>query len=99
MYLIIHFFHSNIYTRRVLSGEFQIVSSFLVAALVRLGLWTDSIRRSVIADRGEATLNVLSSIMISINHVDRFDTKDPGNTAACKGGFQDCLGNQSEDGH
>merc|ERR1712045_897438 len=32
---------SNIYTRRVLSGEFQIVNQHLLKDLVELGIWSD----------------------------------------------------------
>ena len=43
---------SNIYTRRVLSGEFQIVNRWLVKDLVELGLWTGDIRNAIIAEQG-----------------------------------------------
>ena len=32
---------SNIYTRRVLSGEFQVVNQHLLKDLVELGIWSD----------------------------------------------------------
>merc|ERR1712025_188977 len=32
---------SNIYTRRVLSGEFQIINNHLLKDLVELGMWSD----------------------------------------------------------
>lgn len=37
-------FTSNIYTRRVLSGEFIVVNKHLVRDLLKLGLWTPSIK-------------------------------------------------------
>lgn len=33
-------FTSNLYTRRVLSGDFMIVNKYLVEELVKIGLWT-----------------------------------------------------------
>lgn len=43
---------SNIYVRRVLSGEFAVVNKFLVQDLVRLGLWSDTVRNEIIAHNG-----------------------------------------------
>lgn len=43
---------SNIYTRRVLSGEFIIVNKHLLKDLVNLGLWTNSMKNKIIAANG-----------------------------------------------
>ncbi|CAG8481448.1 9987_t:CDS:2 [Diversispora eburnea] len=43
---------SNIYTRRVLAGEFQIVNPWLLKDLVDLGLWSDQMKNRIIADNG-----------------------------------------------
>jgi ribonucleoside-diphosphate reductase alpha chain len=43
---------SNIYVRRVLSGEFAVVNKFLVNDLVDLGLWDDELRNEIIAANG-----------------------------------------------
>ncbi|KAJ7079738.1 ribonucleotide reductase alpha subunit [Mycena belliarum] len=43
---------SNIYTRRVLSGEFQVVCPWLLRELVDLGLWDDNMKNMLIAHRG-----------------------------------------------
>jgi ribonucleoside-diphosphate reductase alpha chain len=43
---------SNIYVRRVLSGEFAIVNRYLVNDLIGLGLWSDSMRNEIIARNG-----------------------------------------------
>ncbi|REJ82877.1 MAG: ribonucleoside-diphosphate reductase subunit alpha [Bacteroidetes bacterium] len=43
---------SNIYTRRVLSGEFPIVNKHLLKDLVRLGLWNETMKNKVIAANG-----------------------------------------------
>ena len=45
-------FTSNIYTRRVLSGEYICVNKHLVRDLIKLGLWTSSIKNQIIADNG-----------------------------------------------
>ncbi|CAG8610344.1 669_t:CDS:10 [Funneliformis mosseae] len=43
---------SNIYTRRVLAGEFQIVNPWLLKDLVELGLWNDQMKNKIISDNG-----------------------------------------------
>lgn len=43
---------SNIYTRRVLSGEFQIVNQHLLKDLTERGLWDDAMKNQIIADYG-----------------------------------------------
>ena len=43
---------SNMYTRRVLSGEFILVNKYLVKELVKLGIWNDNLRKKIIAENG-----------------------------------------------
>ncbi|KAF8704496.1 hypothetical protein AX14_013943 [Amanita brunnescens Koide BX004] len=43
---------SNIYTRRVLAGEFQVVCPWLLRELVDLGLWDDTMKNMIIAHHG-----------------------------------------------
>jgi len=43
---------SNIYTRRVLSGEFVVVNKHLLKDLVQLGLWTNDMKNKIIANNG-----------------------------------------------
>jgi ribonucleoside-diphosphate reductase alpha chain len=43
---------SNIYVRRVLSGEFAVVNQYLVHDLIDLGLWDDNMRNQIIANNG-----------------------------------------------
>ncbi|MBI2272110.1 MAG: ribonucleoside-diphosphate reductase subunit alpha [Bacteroidetes bacterium] len=43
---------SNIYTRRVLSGEFVIVNKHLLKDLVKLGIWNDRLKSKIIAANG-----------------------------------------------
>ena len=49
---------SNIYTRRVLSGEFIVVNKYLLEDLVTLGLWTEDIKQELMRANG------------SIQHID-----------------------------
>jgi ribonucleoside-diphosphate reductase alpha chain len=43
---------SNIYTRRVLSGEFTVINKFLVKDLIELNSWSERIRHRIIAANG-----------------------------------------------
>ncbi|MFN3640553.1 MAG: ribonucleoside-diphosphate reductase subunit alpha, partial [Flavobacterium sp.] len=43
---------SNIYTRRVLSGEFIIVNKHLLEDLVALGIWNDELKQQIMRDNG-----------------------------------------------
>ena len=45
-------FCSNIYTRRVLAGEFQVVCPWLLRELVDLELWNDDMNNRIIANNG-----------------------------------------------
>merc|ERR1712183_797799 len=43
---------SNIYTRRVLSGEFQVVNQHLLRDLTELNLWNDDLKNDIISSGG-----------------------------------------------
>lgn len=43
---------SNIYTRRVLSGEFIVVNKHLLEDLVKLGLWNESLKQEIMRHNG-----------------------------------------------
>uniref|UniRef100_A0A6P7GHG6 Ribonucleoside-diphosphate reductase n=1 Tax=Diabrotica virgifera virgifera TaxID=50390 RepID=A0A6P7GHG6_DIAVI len=43
---------SNIYTRRVLSGEFQVVNQHLINDLTDRGLWDDTMKNQILANLG-----------------------------------------------
>lgn len=45
-------FTSNVYSRRVLSGEFICVNRHLIEELISLNLWTDNIRQKILAFNG-----------------------------------------------
>ena len=60
---------SNIYTRRVLSGEFQVVNQYLLKDLITLGLWDESMRARIIANNGSITN--ISEIPEDVRHLYR----------------------------
>ena len=43
---------SNIYTRRVLSGEFVVVNKYLLKDLIERGLWSEDMKQKLIAGNG-----------------------------------------------
>jgi ribonucleoside-diphosphate reductase alpha subunit len=43
---------SNLYTRRVLSGEFTVINKYLVSDLIDLGLWNKNIKDKIILKNG-----------------------------------------------
>lgn len=43
---------SNIYTRRVLSGQFMVVNKHLLKDLIEIGLWSDEMKNAIIANNG-----------------------------------------------
>jgi ribonucleoside-diphosphate reductase alpha chain len=45
-------FTSNLYTRRVLAGDFVVVNKYLVEDLVKLGMWTSEVRTAIISNNG-----------------------------------------------
>lgn len=45
-------FTSNLYVRRVLSGEFVIVNKYLLKDLVALGLWNEDMKNKIMASNG-----------------------------------------------
>lgn len=45
-------FTSNMYTRRVLAGEFTVVNKYLLKDLIDLNLWTKELRNKMIAEKG-----------------------------------------------
>jgi len=43
---------SNLYARRVLSGEFIVVNKYLMGDLIKLGLWDESMRQKILINNG-----------------------------------------------
>ena len=58
---------SNIYTRRVLSGEFVVVNKHLLLDLVRLGLWNDEMKNEIIKANG--SVQDIDSIPVNIKAI------------------------------
>lgn len=48
---------NNVYTRRVLSGEFQVVNPHLLKDLTDRDLWDDDLKNEIIANRGSIQVN------------------------------------------
>lgn len=44
--------HSNIFVRKVDSGEFTVVNKYLIKQLKELGLWNEEVRSNIIANQG-----------------------------------------------
>lgn len=58
---------SNIYSRRVLSGEFQVVNHHLLKDLTEMGLWNEAMKQKLIAYNGSIQVNIrLSSVGSSV---------------------------------
>ncbi len=45
-------FTSNIYSRRVLSGDFVVVNKYMMSDLMKLGLWSPAMKNRIVAERG-----------------------------------------------
>lgn len=60
---------SNIYTRRVLSGEFQVVNHHLLKDLTELNLWNEEMKHKLIAHNGsvQVILVLLSCVKFRAN--------------------------------
>ena len=43
---------SNLYNRRVLSGEFQVVNKYLIKDLMDLGIWNSAMRNKIMMENG-----------------------------------------------
>lgn len=43
---------NNIYTRGVLSGDFQVVNEYLIKDLINLGLWNEEMKQTIIRHKG-----------------------------------------------
>lgn len=58
---------SNIYTRRVLSGEFIIVNKHLIKDLLQLGIWSDDMKNKIIKANG--SIQNIAEIPIDIKEL------------------------------
>ena len=46
---------SNIYSRKTLAGDFMLVNKYLVEDLLKLGLWNEDLKNSIIANKGSVS--------------------------------------------
>ena len=46
---------SNIYSRKTLAGDFILVNKYLVEDLLKLGLWNEAMKNSIIANKGSVS--------------------------------------------
>lgn len=82
---------SNVYTRRVLSGEFQVVNHHLLRDLTELNLWDDNIKNQIISHRGsiQAIEEIPKSIRDLYKTVWEISVKSTIKMAADRGAFID----------
>ena len=55
---------SNIYVRRVLSGEFTVVNQHLLMDLTRLGLWSPDLKNELVAANGSIQVRRVPCLFI-----------------------------------
>ena len=82
---------SNIYSRRVLAGEFQIVNPWLLKDLVDMELWSDNMKNRIIADGGsiQNVPNIPEDIKALYKTVWEISQKTIVEMAADRGAFID----------
>jgi ribonucleoside-diphosphate reductase alpha subunit len=82
---------SNMYSRGVLSGSFIIVNKHLVKDLIKEGIWSDEVRRKIIAENG--SVQNIPEIPTKLKEVYKtvyeIKQKDVINLAADRGAFID----------
>ncbi|MGL5961815.1 MAG: ribonucleoside-diphosphate reductase subunit alpha [Cetobacterium sp.] len=83
-------FTSNLYTRRVLSGEFIVVNKFLFDDLNKLNLWNDVTKEILIRDNGSvANLNISKDLKELYKTVWEMKMKDIIDMAVDRGVYVD----------
>ena len=84
-------YHSNLYTRRVLSGEFIVVNKHLLKDLVRLGLWNEGMKNKIIAANGSVQdiQEIPENIRVLYRTVWELSMKDIIDMAAERGAYID----------
>lgn len=82
---------SNMYTRGVLSGTFILVNKYLVKELVKLGIWSDSIRKKIIVENGSVQNipEIPTNVKEVFKTVYEIKQKDVIDMAADRGAFID----------
>ena len=83
-------FTSNLYTRRVLSGEFIVVNKYLLNDLTKLGLWNADMKEQLMRDNGSVqNLDILDELKEIYKTVWEVSMKDVIDMAADRGRFVD----------
>jgi ribonucleoside-diphosphate reductase alpha chain len=79
------------YTRGVLSGTFILVNKYLVKELVKLGVWSDELRRKIVVENGSVQniQEVPTSLKEIYKTVYEIKQKDVIDMAADRGAFID----------
>jgi ribonucleoside-diphosphate reductase alpha chain len=79
------------YTRGVLSGTFILVNKYLVKELVKLGVWSDDLRRKIVVENGSVQniQEVPTSLKEIYKTVYEIKQKDVIDMAADRGAFID----------
>jgi len=82
---------SNIFTRRVLSGEFPVVNAHLLRDLVALGLWNSELKNKIIANGGsvQGIADIPADLQAIYKTVWEISQKTLINMAADRGAFID----------
>ena len=60
-------YHSNIFVRETLAGEFIVINKHLMKDLINLNLWSDKIRKKIIIENG--SIQNISEIPINIKNI------------------------------
>jgi len=83
-------FTSNLFTRRVLSGEFIVFNKYLINDLMKLGIWNSEMKEALMANNGSVqNLNVPNEIKEIYKTVWEISMKDIIEMAADRGRFVD----------
>ena len=83
-------FTSNLYTRRVLSGEFIMVNKYLLHDLTELGLWNTDMKEQLMRDNGSVqNLDIPDELKEIYKTVWEVSMKDVIDMAADRGRFVD----------
>jgi ribonucleoside-diphosphate reductase alpha chain len=84
-------FTSNMYMRRVLSGEFPVVNKYLLKDLVELGLWNNEMKQKIMAHNGsiQAIPEIPDNLKAIYKTVWEIKQKDLIDMAADRGAFID----------
>jgi ribonucleoside-diphosphate reductase alpha chain len=81
---------SNIYTRRVLSGEFIVVNKHLLEDLVKLGLWNEDLKQELMRENGSVqNLNIPQDLKELYKTVWEMSMKDIIDMSRHRGYFVD----------